>query len=431
VLIHELAHIKRRDHLIRWVEVFTMCVWFWNPLFWIVRRQLLVNAELACDAWVVAVLPEHRQSYANALVDVTEFASNAVAPIGALGMGGRSLKKHLQRRLTMIMQGTSKPQISRLALAGTLILGLFALPGWSQQASELPEKFNTPVSLNFTNKHISTMLEFLADLTDTTIIIDQRVVKPRPRLAHPPSPPGAEQPAQPVEESNPALDALFVTNGMIESVELNNVPLTEALDTLLTPIELAYEYHDGILWVTSKARAGKESWGYPEVPSAETELAKKLEDHIAVEFIDQHFSRMLQFCAKYLKFEIKFDSRAVKQLIPSSSNTRVPAYIVQNGALSPTGHIDYFRAANVPFRSALTAILKPIDLTYAIGPGYLVVTTPEFASDTSYEEWDDQHYLEFPEAPVLRNSGPGPGLPPSIPGAAFPRPAPPGNTAPK
>src|SRR5262249_3092294 len=40
VLVHELAHLRRRDHWVGWLELVAACVWWWNPLFWHVRRQL-------------------------------------------------------------------------------------------------------------------------------------------------------------------------------------------------------------------------------------------------------------------------------------------------------------------------------------------------------------------------------------------------------
>src|ERR1700722_5348855 len=57
VLAHELAHLRRRDHWVRWLELFAGCVMWWNPLFILVRRKIRQYAEQACDAWVVNLLP--------------------------------------------------------------------------------------------------------------------------------------------------------------------------------------------------------------------------------------------------------------------------------------------------------------------------------------------------------------------------------------
>src|SRR5438067_1936197 len=47
-IVHELAHLRRRDHWVGWLQLPASCVWWWSPLFWAVRRQIGRAAELAC-----------------------------------------------------------------------------------------------------------------------------------------------------------------------------------------------------------------------------------------------------------------------------------------------------------------------------------------------------------------------------------------------
>jgi beta-lactamase regulating signal transducer with metallopeptidase domain len=138
VIAHELAHLRRRDHWVSWLEIIATCVWWWNPLFWYVRRQLRLNAELACDAWVIGTLPDERRSYAEALIEVTQHVSQTVAPVPALGMNG-SARQVFERRLTMIMRDHIP---HRVPCAGALAIGLLALlaiPGWSQVQRQKPD----------------------------------------------------------------------------------------------------------------------------------------------------------------------------------------------------------------------------------------------------------------------------------------------------
>jgi len=102
VIVHELAHIKRKDHWVGWVELLARCLWWWNPLFWCVRHQVRENAELACDAWVVETLPDGRRAYAEALLTVCENLS-PTAPMPAIGIGSGA-RRNLERRLTMILK---------------------------------------------------------------------------------------------------------------------------------------------------------------------------------------------------------------------------------------------------------------------------------------------------------------------------------------
>src|SRR5205807_1804659 len=70
VLAHELAHLKRRDHWVRWLETAAAVLHWWNPLFRLVRRRLRAEAELACDALALAALPAARRAFAEALLSV-------------------------------------------------------------------------------------------------------------------------------------------------------------------------------------------------------------------------------------------------------------------------------------------------------------------------------------------------------------------------
>ena len=73
VLVHELAHIRRRDHLTRWFEIFVREIFWWHPLAWWASRQLRQAEEECCDAWVVWALPNSRRSYGEALLWTIEF----------------------------------------------------------------------------------------------------------------------------------------------------------------------------------------------------------------------------------------------------------------------------------------------------------------------------------------------------------------------
>jgi hypothetical protein len=130
VLVHELAHLRRRDHWVSRLQLMAMCLWWWNPLFWYVRRQLHENAELACDAWVVRTLPESRRAYAEALIEFSRLVAPSSAPVLAMGMGSKR-RQAFEGRLTMIMQ---EGGITRVPLPALLAIGLLALavlPGWS------------------------------------------------------------------------------------------------------------------------------------------------------------------------------------------------------------------------------------------------------------------------------------------------------------
>ena len=102
ILAHELAHLGRGDHWVGRLELVAGLVWWWNPLYWLARRRLDAEAELACDAWVVWALPEDRLTYAEVLFQICSEFSQAGSPAPALGVAGSG--RFFERRLTMILR---------------------------------------------------------------------------------------------------------------------------------------------------------------------------------------------------------------------------------------------------------------------------------------------------------------------------------------
>src|SRR5262249_16216361 len=69
VLAHELAHVVRADWIVQLlVELIVSAYWF-NPVMWIARRRLHVEAERACDDAVLN-LGADRTDYATHLMEV-------------------------------------------------------------------------------------------------------------------------------------------------------------------------------------------------------------------------------------------------------------------------------------------------------------------------------------------------------------------------
>jgi hypothetical protein len=171
MIVHELAHLRRRDHWVGWLQMVAECVWWWNPLFWYVRRQLRFYAELACDAWVVSTLPEDRRAYAEALIEVTQLVSQTAAPLPALGMSG-SARHEFERRLTMIMRDRVPCKVSGLGLVAIGCLALAALPGWSQSDAQKKEEAKKVDELTIvTEPHLRFANEILAIAADEVTLL--------------------------------------------------------------------------------------------------------------------------------------------------------------------------------------------------------------------------------------------------------------------
>jgi beta-lactamase regulating signal transducer with metallopeptidase domain len=129
VLAHELAHLKRHDHYVAWIDLVAGWLWWWNPIYWYVRAQVHENAEQACDAWVVAVLPNSRRTYAEALVEVSEQVSQTRRLLPALGASSGA-GRTFERRLTMILREQTACRLSWRGLIAVALLAAIAVPSW-------------------------------------------------------------------------------------------------------------------------------------------------------------------------------------------------------------------------------------------------------------------------------------------------------------
>lgn len=135
VLCHELAHLKRRDHWVRWAEILICLLYWWHPLVWWVRRRISEEAEHCCDAWVTWLRPDARRQYAEALLRTNEYLSKRQHAGAAVSLGVMSgSAKRMSRRITMVMTQSRRPGVSGpgLVLVGALMLGGWATaPLWA------------------------------------------------------------------------------------------------------------------------------------------------------------------------------------------------------------------------------------------------------------------------------------------------------------
>jgi beta-lactamase regulating signal transducer with metallopeptidase domain len=121
LLTHELAHIRRGDHWVRWLEVLVLALYWWYPLAWWIRKEMQAREEECCDAWVVA--ESDPRVYAGAILTAVDFLAEVCLPLpaAASGLGGLEI---LKRRLTLILTGRTPKGLSGLGLAA--VLALFA-----------------------------------------------------------------------------------------------------------------------------------------------------------------------------------------------------------------------------------------------------------------------------------------------------------------
>lgn len=131
VLCHELAHLRRRDHWVRLLELAATVLFWWHPAVWWARRRLRQAEERSCDAWVAHALPGRARDYAEGLLKTLEFLAGARPPLPALGTGISQARTDMKERLKMILtQRTPRPLSTwhRLLIAAPAVVLLAVLP---------------------------------------------------------------------------------------------------------------------------------------------------------------------------------------------------------------------------------------------------------------------------------------------------------------
>jgi uncharacterized surface protein with fasciclin (FAS1) repeats/formylglycine-generating enzyme required for sulfatase activity/beta-lactamase regulating signal transducer with metallopeptidase domain len=121
ILMHELAHVRRRDDLVRWLDWAVVAWLWWNPLAWIARRGLRSSEELACDAVVLRTCGASTREYGTCLVAAAESLAGSAfrTPAQACTMGDGG---SLEQRITIIMSGSlqRRPSVPLRVIAAGL-----------------------------------------------------------------------------------------------------------------------------------------------------------------------------------------------------------------------------------------------------------------------------------------------------------------------
>lgn len=99
VLLHELAHVKRRDLLGHTLGRLTCAVYWFHPLVWTAAKQLRSESERACDDLALAC-GARASDYAEHLLDIVTSVKGDATPAVALAMARR---KEFEGRMLAIL----------------------------------------------------------------------------------------------------------------------------------------------------------------------------------------------------------------------------------------------------------------------------------------------------------------------------------------
>jgi bla regulator protein blaR1 len=126
VIVHEWAHVQRRDDLLNLLQIAIVAVAGWHPAVWWLERQMRIEREAACDEMAVRVTGSPKR-YAASLTAMVELIPPRHRPVSALGaFSSPALSARVPRILSIDTLRTARWSGSR-ALAAALMLCVLAI----------------------------------------------------------------------------------------------------------------------------------------------------------------------------------------------------------------------------------------------------------------------------------------------------------------
>lgn len=156
IFSHELTHWKNRDMWVKLLVEFCCALFWWNPLIYLLRKDLGQALELKCDLAVTALLSEkERVEYLEAILKILRASrpEPAVQPrlqAASAKLSGPSFAGlgRAKQRFELILEYRPKPKRARIQAALTSLVMLLALtfsfsfvlqPGYEPPREEIEE----------------------------------------------------------------------------------------------------------------------------------------------------------------------------------------------------------------------------------------------------------------------------------------------------
>jgi beta-lactamase regulating signal transducer with metallopeptidase domain len=126
IVIHELAHIKRKDSIALLYSSFIRALFFYHPLIWIITDQIAQLAEQSCDEMVLKMKKDHI-GYAKTLANFAEIAQNLNTPL-SLAHGLLYHRYKFRTRIEAILHWSKFPmkKVTPLTRIGVLSIVISA-----------------------------------------------------------------------------------------------------------------------------------------------------------------------------------------------------------------------------------------------------------------------------------------------------------------
>lgn len=170
VLAHEIAHLKRLDHLVKPFALVLVCIHWFNPFVWIAFFLAMKDMELSCDEKVLKQYDEkHQTNYAKTLLNISINQNHRhLNPMVAFG------EKNTKER---IKSAASFKNISmKVRIIGVLILSVLIVVLVSDASNKTKAEQDKKIETNVDGINNGANDEILDDMnsgdTDNDVVDD-------------------------------------------------------------------------------------------------------------------------------------------------------------------------------------------------------------------------------------------------------------------
>lgn len=119
ILLHEVAHIQRKDMPISVIQELLAVLFWWSPIIRFINQKIHLNRELSCDLRAASQLDDPKH-YAQSLLEATRMM--ILQRKNVLAMGLFSKKGELNSRINTVLNAKSKHSPNRFKIAAICLV---------------------------------------------------------------------------------------------------------------------------------------------------------------------------------------------------------------------------------------------------------------------------------------------------------------------
>ncbi|MBI5093271.1 MAG: sigma-70 family RNA polymerase sigma factor [Candidatus Hydrogenedentes bacterium] len=232
---------------------------------------------------------------------------------------------------------------------------------------DVEKALETEVALSMRDVHIGEVLSFLQSNFSVNVILDDEVVVPR---------------REDRMDSAPQNDTItlqkapvYVTDGAITSIGMNDTSLAEILRTVCDPLGLDYVVRGKYIWVSSPALIAAEKLTDSRPSEVSDAMEAVLESHASVHMSDVHLSFLLDFLQSQYDANLVLDYRVVSTWATDGVASYQEAVVDPKSPYVTDGRMPYISLQKVPLRDVIDIASRQLNLAYSVEDGFVWIST--------------------------------------------------------